>query len=162
MIFAVPSDPESTGLYGRETEADGFAECGGIDVWNAILVADPAIGEIEPLARNIPVRIRSVIGSQPETKQSIRVDDVAETSSAPSLDKYLLRPVAGRRGGSSADIGGQFLKSLIVAQSHPSKSTSGVQGFLIWGHSMRCPGEHSVVLGPRIAQEHGHVIRLTG
>jgi hypothetical protein len=70
MIFAVPSHTQTPRLDGGETETDGLAQGCGIDMGDAILVADTAIRKIEPLAGNIAIGVGSIVGREPEERVS--------------------------------------------------------------------------------------------
>lgn len=65
MIFAISSNTQAPGLDSGEAQSDGLAQCGGINVWDPVLVTDTTIGEVEPLARHITVGIWGVIGGEP-------------------------------------------------------------------------------------------------
>ena len=70
MIFAVPSDAQPASLDSWETEANGLAQGGSINVGNTILVAHPAIREIEALTWYISIGIWSIISGKPGGKGS--------------------------------------------------------------------------------------------
>lgn len=65
MIFAIPSNAQASSFDRRETKPDGLAQSGGIDMRNAVLVADPTIRKIESLPRNVPVRVWCIVGGEP-------------------------------------------------------------------------------------------------
>ena len=66
VIFAVPPDPKTPGFDCRETESDGLAQRGGVNVWDAILVTNAPIRKVQALPWHIPVGVGSVIGREPE------------------------------------------------------------------------------------------------
>jgi hypothetical protein len=66
MVFAIASHAEAPRFDRREAQSDGLAECRGVYVGNAVLVADPTIGEVEALAGHITIGVRCVISREPE------------------------------------------------------------------------------------------------
>ena len=44
---------------------DGLAQGGRVDVRDAILLADAAVGKVEALAGDVSVGVRSVVGGEP-------------------------------------------------------------------------------------------------
>ena len=66
MILAVSSDAETACFDSGKTQTDGFTESRGVDVRNSVLVTDPTVGKVEPLARDVAVWIRGIVGSKPE------------------------------------------------------------------------------------------------
>ena len=94
MVLAVSSDTQSPCLYCGEAETDGLAQCGGVYVWDAILVADSAIGKVEALAGDITIWIGRIISRQPEKKvvRGLKLT-VRRELNRPSLHENLLCPV---------------------------------------------------------------------
>jgi len=62
MIFAISANAETTCLDVWEAKADRFSEGRGVDVRDAILVADTTIREIEALAGDIAIGIWGIVG----------------------------------------------------------------------------------------------------
>jgi len=65
MIFAVPSHTQSASLDSWEAESNSLAQGGSINVWDPILVTNTAVREVEPLTRNIAIRVGGIVCSQP-------------------------------------------------------------------------------------------------
>lgn len=65
MIFTIPSDTQASSFNSRETKANGLAQRSSINMRNAVLVADPAVGKVKALSWDIAIRIWSIICSQP-------------------------------------------------------------------------------------------------
>jgi len=65
MIFAVPSNAQAPSFDGGKTKPDGFSQSCGVNMRNPVLVTDPSIRKIEPLPRDIPVRIGCIISGKP-------------------------------------------------------------------------------------------------
>ena len=65
MIFTVPPHTKTPGFDCRETEPDGLPKRGSVNVGDTVLVADAAVGEVEPLAGDVSVGVRSVVGGEP-------------------------------------------------------------------------------------------------
>ena len=68
MILAVSPDSKTPCFDCRETEPDGLPKRGSVNVGDTVLVADAAVGEVEPLAGDVSVGVRSVVRIQPKTK----------------------------------------------------------------------------------------------
>ena len=94
VIFAVPPDPKTPGFDCRETEPDGLPKRGSVNVGDTVLVADTAVGEVEPLAGHVSVGVRSVVGSEPRKIDSGREMGRAEQKQSGRLR---VRPHAGER-----------------------------------------------------------------
>jgi hypothetical protein len=73
MIFAVSPDSKTPSFDCRETESDGLPKRGGVNVRDTVLVTDTTVGEVKPLAGDVSVGIRSVVGSEPRAKDSRRL-----------------------------------------------------------------------------------------
>ena len=97
MILAVPPNSETASFDGGEAEPDGLAQGGRIDVRNAILVTDPAVGHVKPLTRYVAVRIRRIVGVEPEARSERNL--MRDGKDAPGLHKDLLSAVGGASGG---------------------------------------------------------------
>lgn len=65
MILAISTYSQATCLDVWEAEPDGLTEGCGIDMRNAVLVADTTIRKIETLTRYIAIGIGCIVGSQP-------------------------------------------------------------------------------------------------
>jgi len=70
MIFAVPSHAKSSRLDSRETETDGLAQGRGVDMGDAILIADTTIRKIEPLAGDIAIGVGRIVGREPDGSEN--------------------------------------------------------------------------------------------
>lgn len=66
MVFAIPANTQTPCFDSGKTESDGLAERCSINVRDLVLVADSAVRKIKALAWYIPIRVRSIVGGQPE------------------------------------------------------------------------------------------------
>jgi hypothetical protein len=62
-------------------------------VRDPILIADPSVREIQPLARNIAIRVGSIIGRQPVTNSDLIGTYGGLVSNSPGLNENLFCPV---------------------------------------------------------------------
>lgn len=65
MVFAIPTDTKTSGFNGGEAEAYSLAEGGGVDMGDAILITNAAIGIVQPLSWDVPILVRRVVGVEP-------------------------------------------------------------------------------------------------
>lgn len=65
VVFAVPTNTETSGLYGGEAQAYRLAEGGGVDVRDAIFITDTAIRIVQSLSGDVPILVGRVIGVEP-------------------------------------------------------------------------------------------------
>ena len=65
MIFAIASNAQASSFDCGKTQPNGLSQSCSVNMRNSVLVADPSIRKIEPLSRDIPVRIGCIVGSEP-------------------------------------------------------------------------------------------------
>lgn len=90
MIFAIASHTQAPRFDRGKAEPDGLAQCGSVDVRDAILIANPSVRKIQSLTRDIAIRVGCVVGRQPVTKKK----DLVSWGTA-GVSKQLTKP--GRR-----------------------------------------------------------------
>jgi hypothetical protein len=66
MIFTIASNPQAPGLDRGKAKTDRLSKGCSIDMGDPVLIADPAVREVEALARDISVWIGGVVGVEPE------------------------------------------------------------------------------------------------
>lgn len=98
-------------------------------------------------------------GGNAEFRLSLENKEKDEDS--PGLHKNLLRTIRRTRRRSRPHIRRQLLKGVIWPQIHPPKLTDGVKSLLMAGDVRLARNvEVVLVLGGRVVEEHGHVLRL--
>lgn len=70
MIFAIPSNAQAPSFNSRETKSDGLAQSRSVNVWDAVLVADPSIRKIESLPWHVSIRIWGIVCCEPTSGRS--------------------------------------------------------------------------------------------
>lgn len=65
MILAIAPNTQSTCFDCGKTQPYGLTQSCRIDVWDLILLTNPAVGEIEALSRHIAIGICRIIGAKP-------------------------------------------------------------------------------------------------
>lgn len=161
MIFAIPSNTQAASFNRRKAKADSLAQGSRVYVRNAILVTHSAIREVEALARNIAIRVRRIVCSEPGEGQLSGGQSRWTIRHGPCLDKNLLGSIRGAGGGGGTDVGGQFLEPMVRSQGHPPKRTRRMNRLLARGHG-RPTSEHGLVIRGGAAQVHGDVFGLAG
>ena len=61
VIFTVPADAQTARLNRGKAQSNRLAQCSGVDVRDPILITHTPVGEVQPLAGDISVWIRSII-----------------------------------------------------------------------------------------------------
>lgn len=98
-------------------------------------------------------------GGNAEFRLSLENKEKDEDS--PGLHKNLLRTIRRTRRRSRPHIRRQLLKGVIWPQIHSPKLTDGVKSLLVAGDvGLARNVEVVLVLGGRVVEEHGHVLRL--
>lgn len=98
-------------------------------------------------------------GGNAEFRLSLQNKEKDEDS--PGLHKNLLRTIRRTRRRSRPHIRRQLLKGVIWPQIHSPKLTDGVKSLLVAGDvGLARNVEVVLVLGGRVVEEHGHVLRL--
>lgn len=69
VILGIAPNPESTSLDVWETQSDGLAQRGRIDMRDVVKIADAAVRIVKALSGDIAVGVRSVICSEPGAKK---------------------------------------------------------------------------------------------
>jgi hypothetical protein len=65
MIFAIPPNAQAPSFDCGKTQPDGLSQSCSVNMGNPVLVTDPSIRKIEPLPRDIPVRIGCIVSGEP-------------------------------------------------------------------------------------------------
>lgn len=105
---------------------------------------------------------RSKNGERGECRISLVACKTREKNEdSPGLHKNLLRTIRRTRRRSRPHIRRQLLKGVIWPQIHPPKLPDGVKSLLMAGDVGLARNVQVVlVLGGRVVEEHGHVLRL--
>lgn len=120
VIFAVPSDTQTSRLDSRKTQSDGLSQRGGVDMRNVVLLADAAVGHVEALARDVAIGEGRIVRSEPGRKRDqdtgLRNEKhrgARGRRDSPSLHEYLLRPIRSTGGGRTSDVLCHLFQGLI-------------------------------------------------
>ena len=65
MVFGVSPYAQTARLDGGKAVPDGLAQGGRVDVRDAILLADAAVGKVEALAGDVSVGVGRVVAGEP-------------------------------------------------------------------------------------------------
>lgn len=140
MVFAISANAQTPCFDSGKTEPDGFAECRSINMGDLVLVANSAVRKIETLAWYIPIRVRCVVGGQPEWGKCEKRNARREAPDRPSLNENLLRSVRSTGCSGNPYIGRQLLQGMIGTDGHSAENAWRLSRFLmISGHWLAVP-----------------------
>ena len=170
MVFGVSPYAQTARLDGGKAVPDGLAQGGRVDVRDAILLADAAVGKVESLAGDVSVGVGRVVAGEPGGMMShgMAKREKGGAYGLPCLDEDLFGAIrgAGRRG--RPDVGGELLEGVIAAHVLHLAHPGVLLLLLVVEHrrvivavndGARC--EHGMVIGGiRCGQVHRDVLRL--